>query len=701
MRPPSRTPKLQLQTPLEVAISRILRYRFWLTFSFLLAVGAGVAVAFQFASSRYTYQGKMLYTPNRITEPFYVSPGLDNLVSAIVTPGFLEQLHAENHIEEDLTLFRKNLRFEFLGDSTLDAFYTNKNEQKAARVLQQAMERFVETAKRYRNDAISKFVIDFNGEIEKFTIEHQSALKAVERLLSAHGLASEKSLVAEIDSARRSLGEVEDRLEAAKNTFDLSRLQIESLLTMRGQLPVSPTAKSTASRLASEPISEPSDQSQNDGRVAQASFPGPDPTLTTTMDLQMRTLLEDRIAREKEISIFNIQLAQKRKDYERAVSLHQRELISDSALDEAKAEFEVLQAKQTKQVKSLESQLETINGRIKDRITGFNPSTGMGIVPDMLIATQRNNEQQTLALLHGAEQAAEANIVHLQQSLDQRLVSLEQLVEAQKEAEPLLSNLGATTAALERARHNAERFEQTQRSEAEQLAIVEDATLMIDGIADNRFKLFLAAFVGTLGLLLAPVFAMELLSANSNSAGQTHLQGLPILARQLSEKASRRNPAEARQSLRRAAVRIGHVYGSDRGVIAIASDNVSRRDVGQKKAGKKSESDVFDPLEALASQFRADGATVKVTSAVELLADELDVASSPKRALAEARSSNDIVLVAVPLMNDGYALESIVTHSDAVVIAVSESLAQSTKLQPIVAGLYQIGTPILGFVVRG
>ena len=724
----SRSAKLQLKSPFELAARGTLAHPVWLVASLILAIGVGAGAVWKLGDTTHTYQGKLLYSPNRITEPFYVAPDLQNLSTAIVTPQFFDKIRERNKVDVDLGLFRKKLRFELVGDATMDVFYSDKDTERGEDVCKDAMQTFIETQKVLRSTALNQFISEFKYDFNSHNASLADLRLSLHSLLSEYGLSSENALTAEIEASRRAISDYEGLLEVAISTRDLSRLQVESLAAIdatknekkspsaAGQdstsRPPSPGATKLTSQLASsEDAVDPqsvddvavdddpaASDAKDDGDVQQANFApaNSDPTAMASVDLQLQSLLQAQIVKEKEARNFEILFAKKLRDYERAKDGLKRGLISQAMYEEAEADLDLLRAQRSQRVNSLESQLSTVTGRLNDRFTDIDPKallSGQISGLNLFGNPSRSNELQTLAMLRGSQQAAEMRVEYLETAMAERHKLLDSLTVLQKQAEPILSEVAAEAEAMNLARINAERFEQTQRSDASPLSIVQAAGPAIDGKLTNHSKLFSAGFVATLAGLIMPLFLMNLAQSWRDKPETGTMLGLPVISRMLSNRQTQRHPADAKQRSQLAAIRVLNSFGLDRGVLTVATPS----------------SDLLshDLASEVAQKLIADGSTVQMISTAGSIDDptKLDLTGRPiqslsiKRQIDRARAENDFVVVSVPMIDDPVGLEAVATQSDAVVIVADASMSP-VKSQKSIAALHQLGVRLLGVVTR-
>jgi len=230
-------------------------------------------------------------------------------------------------------------------------------------------------------------------------------------------------------------------------------------------------------------------------------------------------------------------------------------------------------------------------------------------------------------------------------------------------------------------------------SGAAQLAVVQDAQLIVDGEKSDHSKLFSLATMGTFGLLTFPIFAANFYFALKNAPEASSFMGVPILSQKLCRRDARRNPSEAKNQLQLAVVRIQNARGENKGILTIA--------------GGEKYSSTDDLIAQLATTLAAEGSRDSVLTANDLIGGNeiLDVGGnpvrykSPKLQPASTRQNSDVVIVSAPLINDPLLLESVTAASDATIIVASAQAPELAKIQLAIANLHRQGICNLGAIV--
>lgn len=692
-----RSPKLQLKSPIELAVRGMLRHPIFLMVALLVSAGVAGALAYQFRSIRHHYAGKMLYVPNRATEPYYVSPDLRNLTASIISPTMMESLKERCELDDDLMLFTKQLKFEVTGSSTIDSSYSNADPNKSREVLQLGMEELIARSKGIRREAMEQQIADVDREIQAARERGEAANLRLALALKDTGIASASSLEATIVDLRKSISDAQTRIIAAMDQGQLSRAQFDALLAVRDQ-DVSvrnDDATSDASNdkegasmaktsLDDQPAADQVDDAnarnesaQNSQRdIALASFENKKNELETLYDAQKQRLVEEKLRREKEQARLDALLNAKRIEYTRIKSLRERDLISQAELDRAKGEMDVLLAERNSQVQSMQNQLDKIYGRIDDRTESMR-SMGAGgaslLLPGLAFSgSSPTTEQQTIALLRGSEVAANKAMLQLTEDLNEKAKNLQSLVSLQNEITPLIRDVERSDETIDRLIARNEIFHQTARSDSEELMIVEDAKPMINSVASNAVKLFGAGFVGSMACFLVPLFLLKFKSANDRKPKTETAFGVPVLGAKPNRNHRRKNASLADEELHRLALRVCHRFGADRGVITIAGDD---------------ENQPGGLVEHVAEELRSGGRSVTVVDARQLPGQ-----------FAKLKSDHDVVVIAAELFDYVLQLETAASRSDAIVLVSPRSEIQTPAMQRTVADLNDLGTRILGVI---
>ncbi|MEM9825034.1 MAG: hypothetical protein AAF958_00515 [Planctomycetota bacterium] len=559
MRSSARGPKFQSKSPFEMAVRGCLRHPIYIALSLLLAAGAGYAAVKAFGKKRYTYQGKVFYSPNRVTEPYYVSPSLRDLQLAIVQSPFLREIYDEHKIQDDFLVFVYRLRFEVNGASSLDVLYTARDPELVEAVVQDSMQRFRDAARDLRRDALDGYIADFEKDIDFSTQRSVAARNKLEETLRPESLQTAETLNAEIGRLRQALVGYQTNLEAAEVRRNLSRAQVASLAKL--DLADNDTTESTVS---SDPQAEAtgSDREQSKKRSM------------ATYDTQMQRLLEDQINRAREDSSFQVRIDLKQREYDRAQLSLKRDLISQAAFEKIKGELEILKAQKNSQIRELEAQLADVNRRINDRtesLSVLDPGTAVTLMTGGAMGNL-NLEQQTMALLEGSEKAAELNILQIRNSIENVRQDLGHLVRVKKNATPLINEVEMADQRVRMLSETADKFIRARRSRQAELTIAQNSTRLVEGEKDNYTKWFLAGFGGTLSVLLGPLALAQFFKAWRQMPDNENVFGLPVLARKPSRRVVKKRPVVAQESLRRAALRVANQFKQDSGVLAVIED---------------------------------------------------------------------------------------------------------------------------------
>lgn len=649
----------------------MVRHWWYILLAAALAVAAGYIAVHTFGKKRYSYQGKLFYSPNRVTEPYYVSPSLRDLQLAIVETPFLRSIHKQFDVAEDFLVFAYRIGFDVNGSSSLDVSYTGRDPDHTQKLVQGSMQRFVDRAKELRQNALSGYVDDFSTDIARSADRYQTAKDKLAETLQPLGLQSDESLTAEIGRLRNLVTTYESSLDAAKMRRDLSEAQVETLAKINAL----PEPEATAS-------SDPSREDQPDADAEETRRQS-----LATYDTQMQKLLEDRIRREREDGSLQLQIDLKKKEYERSKSSYERDLISAAAFEKVKGELQLLEAQKSSRIRELESQLSQINSRINDRtesLSVLDPATAATLMTGAA-AGSLTTEAQTMALLKGSKVAAEMNIDQLNDGIGSVRAKLVRLVDVRQSAAPLIAEVESAAAQLNRLRDIRDEFARAREASQAELSIAQDATRLLEGEKNNYTKWFLAAALAVGGLMVGPLFGYEFLKAWKDTPESATLFGLPVLGRRPSEKQIKRDPAAADKQMRRLALRVANVFGRRDGVLAIIG--------GQ--AGDEND----DLIQAIADHFRGLGTKVSITDASDLVAGSQESAIA-RTWLDQSQQGGGLTLIRSPLTGDPLIGDTAASDSDAALIIPQTMSGSSPTLQRRIAELSALGTRVIGVVGR-
>ncbi|MEM9368958.1 MAG: hypothetical protein AAGD07_23455 [Planctomycetota bacterium] len=725
MHTPKRPIKLQIQSPLELAIRGVLRHPVYLVAAVVVAAVAAGAAAHFLQSNKYNYTGKILYVSNKATEPYYVPPDLRNLAASLDGSELLKEIYGAFEMEDDIEVFKRRLKLEVLGESSMKVAYVGKDEAQVRDIVQLAMERFIARARELKSQTLDQHLADVETELVAEEDSFLDMTTTLQDLLVGRGFQSSESLIAEITTLRQAVSDYRRRIETALDRKLASQRQAESLSAMLAMTDLDETEEDRVAALAST-NGVPSDENASSSGVQQAGYVAPtDKTATQRLtrasleadadavkvgyDMQMRILLEDRLRREKELASFQVELENKRKEYDRAKALNARKLISDAAFEKTRGELELLLAQQSEQVQDLEVKLDQLNARIKDRTANLvakSPLAANALLGTNGMLGKPGNEEQTLAMLRGSERAADGTLEFLQAELKDRQDRLLELSLVRKEADPLIEEIDEISSGIDRLRIRKETFSQANRADTEELVIAQDSQLVVDGVRNNLMTIFAAGLVGFSGLLIGPLFLVKLRDAAKNQPGGSSMFGLPVVGVRPSRRRAAKDPTQARLEARRLALRtlqrlddVAPATGFQSRLLAIAG--------GDQDA---------DLIQAFCDQAASLGQTTMVLRGDELGRQRLhdaviqspatqhagpEVSGSPDstEVANDAGVANpDYVFIPVPLSEDPLTTETICSQADAVVLTPGRGFGDSPSMQRVIAELHSLEKPILGVI---
>lgn len=484
----------------------MLRWKKYLAMSLVFGVAVGLATAYFLQNRRYEYHGALLYSPNEITAPYYRPPLLGNLIHAIDTPAMLEEINQRCQLGADLSELRRNISVELVpsGD-TLVIRVIRPGKEEAERVLRTAMSAYAEESRKISKQAIGPFVKEFRSNLVHAQNSLQQADAKLQTFLADHNLKTPESLESAVAALQGSVTEIDFELEMA--TIELASAQskrdrLKTLSTSSDEdLPANEQVKQTKSRMAG------------------------------ATDSDRRQFLRDQIAKEQETSSYAVKLSVKERERERVQKLHEQGLISDAEMERVEGELEIMRAEQNVRVERLQGQLSEVEQRLARRLVGQDGENADELVILAGFAEEPHLLDQSLALLELDIVGAQHKVAGLTKKLASKAQELDQLAELQKKIGPLTVSLTQAADETYRLQSLAEQFDQAYKSEVDELKVVQPPTPTIDGIRSNGSKLFGATFIGTVGLLIAPLFLMEWSRNNRKTpANVARSFGVPVLA---------------------------------------------------------------------------------------------------------------------------------------------------------------------------
>ncbi|MGB7325634.1 MAG: hypothetical protein WBD31_12240 [Rubripirellula sp.] len=664
----------------------------YLLLSLLIATLVGSVMASWFHRKQHEATGKLLYTPNRVAEPFYVSPPLSDLVDTVVGPALLSELREHCDVAEELDELSDRIRFHVTSDSVLDVSYRSPDRRKAEAVVQQAMELFLSDASELRAGAIAQHLDDSEREIQHALIRNKADRDRLSRTIWGTGAKTAAELANAISGLRQSISRSMTRIAIAKDREQLIRSQTESLVD------------TIASKQSADGASVSAESASD---VALTSFEGRQREPTPVDDLHQQQLLEGKIRYERARAAFKAQVEATQKEFDRSKSLHDRDLISDAVFEKAKGDLQVLLAQQSTQVKSMEAELEAIYDRTEKRTEKrIEDRTQAGRTESRPrssgTALDQASEQPAIAMLRNYESAAGANLKKLQEQVDAERGKLRNWELLQIDVAPAQRKIESAEQSLERLNRKSELLGQASRSDISELVIVQKAMPKIGGVSTNAKSLFVTGFVASLGCLLVPLLLSQIPSSDHVKRQDETIFGLTVLGRQTaSSDQAGHDLASSDDDLSRLAIRICRKFGKLSGVITIASQSHGQGDGGI--------------VPYVARELQSDGRKTVVMDSSDLVnQDAVKVAagrvgtsgsSEPllgrKLSFSEVKSQSDYVLVSAPMFGNALHLEASAIRSDAVVLVTPIQQSQSPQLQKAVTDLTELGVPILGIVVTG
>ena len=195
-------------------------------------------------------------------------------------------------------------------------------------------------------------------------------------------------------------------------------------------------------------------------------------------------------------------------------------------------ELSILQAEHTARVEGLQEQLEHVEQKLA-RSLGNPTKPGIGPTGDIVLtgfADEPRLLSQSIALMELEILGSEHKVERLAKKLEAKQAKMQHFNQSHKEVQPLIESLRLATEERDRLQNLLEEFRQSHRSDIGELKVVQTATPAIDGIRSNGSKLFAAASLGTLFLLIGPTFFREWRKESSPKIENTaRLLGLPLL----------------------------------------------------------------------------------------------------------------------------------------------------------------------------
>ena len=645
-----------IQSPFRMAIQGLLESPKYVGVSVLLSLIAGGLVACFFQTESRTYRGTIRYAQSE------GEGALDfaTLKDSVLTTELIEQLHAKSGVDDDIHGFRDHLHFTPKGDCELQVSYEGNDGKMAEKVVQTAMDGFVDQARIKKAGLVAELAAGKSAVTKPVQTQDDagfSLAQAGEKLRPVDSMVTDTrpeknqsegtGRVATSITSTKKGGAIDSSLTAPENRTAANQPAANQPVATK---PVAnqPAATKPAENqpVATKPIATKS-VATNSGLSKHAANSSDNETIQAEHIRDQQKILEYTIRRKRDLASYAIKVRLKEKELQRVTQLHQRELVSDAVFEKAQGELELLRAQESKEVQSLERQLEEIHSRIQERAA----------------TQQKETNQSSLARLSN-----HTFVVFRKPLLDEELDVSDQ----------------STLRSSETSFQNVDPVDN-------EISITETATLSRKH-RGNTPGLFAAGFFGSLLCLLGPLFYHEWRTAIDTQPDTGAVFGVPVLGRLASKKIASSDPEKASELLSLAALKIVNRLDFPKGVITIASDDHSSVAV----------------VDSMAKKMRHDGSRVTIAKASDLvqsiddppIRDDDKVKSAGRVRLRRMKEQTDYVLVSAPLYEKRYDVESAASFSDGVVLVIPKKLLRSPKTQRIISELNDLSGRLLGVVAN-
>jgi hypothetical protein len=715
-----------VQLAIENTVKAVLHWKKYLALTLVISVLAGLTAAYFFESRKYTFEGALLYTPNENTAPYYRPPMLGNLVHVIDTPAILEQLNKRCQLGEDLSELRRNVTVDLVpsGDA-LVVRVVRPDKAQAERVLETAMQCYADETRRISKQAIGRFVKEFAANQRIAQDRFDDAQAVLQAFLEDHDLKTSENLESAATVLQSSISELDLELEMAS-------IELES-------------AKSKRDRLRSLQAENAADISGSAESSQRTTLP------IGATDSDRRQFLREQIAKEQEDSSYTVKLSVKERERERVKKLHGQGLISDAEMDRIDGELAILKAEQNTRVSQLQDQLSEVEQRLAQRLVVRSGAEDGNEVVLAGFAEQPQLLDQSLALLDLDIVGAQHKTKRLSLKLAGKLKELEQLAEIQKKVAPLTLAVAQSADEKQRLLSLTDQFEHAYKSEVDELKVVQAPTVAIDGVRSNAGKIFGVGLIAALGLLVAPLFLLELKQqtrptpenigrkfgllllgdfSHEKQRGENIATAALRIQRQLPERnavllavgCSNRSALLA-QSLAQCGesvvlvdfegnasktldglLRLPEAKRLQHGVSIAGSDLTSRSDDTREIVEESKHVGVFDYLRGNASHIELTVRPTQVANlsyldhGTEIAPGELLDQARLRHIMDELKAAYSVVLVSGVRLTQRLRLECLVDHADCIVICSSESVLDAATVEAT-QDLIMMDGRILGIIV--
>ena len=635
-------PKVQLKSPLEFAARGLLRYPLYIIAAAILASLVAAGAVYLRGAKRYSYLGKLLYSANRSTDPYYTSPAVRDLQLTIAQPPFLKKIHEEYQPPEDFDVFAYKMRFDINGNNAIDVSYTGKTEQQTQQIVDGAMQAFVDEAKAQRKEFLGGYIDDFKERLAETRKEYRQAKDALADSLREYRVQSVDGLEAEISRQRQSLAHYQTMLSQVELQSSLAAAQVGRLTGM---------------------------QSSEDDTANTAEATEKSEQRLASLDTQMQKMLEEDIRKQQQDRTYDIEIEQAQREYERSRRLYEKRLITAAQFEEAEMDLKKLESQRDNDIRVLQDKLNDVTFRINNRVkrlTETDPSKAIAMLSG--ITGDLDLSQQTLALLQGTSDGSVTMKKEILDAIGESESRVNELVELQETYGDKISDVRRASDRIGQLEESLVNFQGAYDSEQAEVIIAQPAVKLLDGERNNFAKWAGAGFIGTFGLCLAPLFLGLLAQAVRQRPSRGSVFGLPMLAAVPKPRRAEKNPEAAAAAHQRAAMRI----------VGTAGDVASMALLGVNDDQTASLAD------ALASVYRSRGRTVEVSNFAQ-------------PSTSESADAGVLRIHTAPLYESELESDRAASASEATVLVVGRK-SSSAALQRRIAEVNEVGTKLIGVV---
>ena len=508
----------------------------WLYVVFCLVASTFVAYVARnnFAKERYTYHGVLLYNRNTAASPHYTPPQLGSLSAVFKSPKVLDQLATELDLSGPSSVLAKDIDVHVpFGGGSIEVSLTGDSPDEAQGRLERLLQLFNSTVDESRKTILESYLVDFRAGLKRCQSAYEEAKTNQLKLYDAESIVD---IDQDLLRVQQEISETSLALDTARNRQLILTSQLDRLTGANGA-------------------------DRSEAANARALLGA---------DMEKRTFLREQLSEKRRKARLAAEVKLKESEFERAVVLHERKLISRAEFERSQFELEALRAQLDGRFQELESEISEIEDRLPHELFGRNSRTQLRA--DSLVETIAEIELDIVS--------AEGDVQHLSSYLKQKQAELARLTNLRRRAGQLTSEVDTANHERERLESLVATFEQLRQSEVGEFSVLQPPAPDADFVQSNRTKVTVGAFVLTGMILLVPLWLIDYLQNRQPRAAETaKTLGIPVLAmasqRQLGRLNRVREVNGMDENSRLLSLRIQQAAGCDGSVVLVS--NIGRR----------------------------------------------------------------------------------------------------------------------------